>query len=184
MQRQGRRAFLSLLFIAALRIASTSAQRPTSAADPPSSETADSAADQQTSLVSARLSDHRLPPVAGAADSTDPNSLSAVLARLQWAEEELAAARANLGVPPDADAAKPSRLLGTLSAFQLGTSELTGPSASNPNPGVVNESTVGVNWYWNQFTKMQFNWIHNVLSSQYHGLSNMDIFACRLQAEF
>ena len=61
---------------------------------------------------------------------------------------------------------------------------LTGPSASNPNPGVVNESTVGLNWYWNQYTKMQFNWIHNILSSQYHGVSNMDIFACRLQAEF
>ena len=34
-------------------------------------------------------------------------------------------------------------------------------------PGVLNESTVGVNWYWNQFTKVQINWIHTMLSSQY-----------------
>ncbi len=41
---------------------------------------------------------------------------------------------------------------------------------------MLNESTVGLNWYWNQFTKVQFNWIHCMLSSQYHGMSNMDIF--------
>jgi phosphate-selective porin OprO and OprP len=61
---------------------------------------------------------------------------------------------------------------------------LTGPSAGNPNPGVLNESTVGLNWYWNQFAKVQLNWIHCMLSSQFHGQSAMDIYAIRYQAEF
>ena len=46
-----------------------------------------------------------------------------------------------------------------------------GPSADQSEPGVLNESTVALNWYWNQFTRVQFNWIHNMLSSQYHGYS-------------
>jgi phosphate-selective porin OprO/OprP len=60
----------------------------------------------------------------------------------------------------------------------------TGPSVAFPNPGVLNESTVGLNWYWNQFAKVQFNWIHSMLSSQYHGFSQMDIWALRYQVEF
>ncbi len=61
---------------------------------------------------------------------------------------------------------------------------LTGPSASNPNPGTLNESTLGLNWYWNQWAKVQLNWIHCMLASQYHGQSQMDIYAIRYQCEF
>jgi phosphate-selective porin OprO and OprP len=60
-----------------------------------------------------------------------------------------------------------------------------GPSAAtNPNPGSMNESTLALNWYWNQYTKVQFNWIHNMLSSQYHGYSQLDAWTARYQVEF
>ena len=103
MQRQGWRAFLSLLFIASLPIASAWAQQPTFAANAPSSGAADPGADRQTSLVSAQLSDARMQPVAGEPDTTDPNSMSAILARLKRVQDEIAAARADLGTPPDDD---------------------------------------------------------------------------------
>ena len=60
-----------------------------------------------------------------------------------------------------------------------------GPSANaNPNPGVLNESTVALNWYWNAYARVQFNWIHNMLSSQYRAYSVMDIWTIRYQLEF
>ena len=30
--------------------------------------------------------------------------------------------------------------------------------------GVSNETTLGLNWYWNEFTHMQFNYVHGILS--------------------
>jgi len=123
MQRQGWQAFVSLLFVVALPIASVAAQQSTPASDAPSSHAADSGVVQQTSLVSAQLSDGRVKPVAGTDDSTDPNSLPGIMARLQRAQEELAAARANLGPPTDA-AAQPSwRLSSILTAFQSGETQ-------------------------------------------------------------
>ncbi len=60
-----------------------------------------------------------------------------------------------------------------------------GPSANaNPNPGVLNESTLALNWYWNQYTRVQFNWIHSMLASQYRPYSVLDIWAVRFQVEF
>ncbi len=54
----------------------------------------------------------------------------------------------------------------------------------SPNPGQVNQSTVALNWWWNQYTRMQFNWIHSMLDNNAHGFSAMDIFAARFQIEF
>jgi phosphate-selective porin OprO/OprP len=64
-----------------------------------------------------------------------------------------------------------------------------GPSASNPNPGILNEATLALNWYWNQFTRVQFNIIFCDLSSQYVAAgfghqSLMEIYTCRYQIEF
>jgi len=52
------------------------------------------------------------------------------------------------------------------------------------NPGVLNESAVALNWYWNQYTRMQFNWIHSMLDNNALGSSAMDVFALRFAVEF
>jgi phosphate-selective porin OprO/OprP len=59
----------------------------------------------------------------------------------------------------------------------------TGPPPS-PNPGILNESTVALNWWWNRSTRVQFNWIHSMLQNNAHGFSAMDISAIRVQLEF
>ena len=66
-------------------------------------------------------------------------------------------------------------------ANQLSNS--AGPPPS-PNPGSLNESTVALNWWWNTYTRVQFNWIHCMLENNARGFSQMDIFATRFQIEF
>jgi phosphate-selective porin OprO/OprP len=78
--------------------------------------------------------------------------------------------------------APPSGPLGT-------TAYLAGPSVANPNPGVLNEATVALNWYWNQFTRVQFNIIFCNVSSQYVPVtyshqSLMEAYTMRYQIEF
>lgn len=51
-------------------------------------------------------------------------------------------------------------------------------------PGILNESTVGLNWYWNPNVKLQANWIHAMLDTNANGDSNTDIFATRCQMQF
>jgi phosphate-selective porin OprO/OprP len=58
-----------------------------------------------------------------------------------------------------------------------------GPPAS-PSRGVLNESTVGVNWWWNRFTRVQFNWIYSVPDYPGTGAAPFDIFGTRFQVEF
>jgi phosphate-selective porin OprO/OprP len=48
----------------------------------------------------------------------------------------------------------------------------------------MNDLTVGVNWYLNQFTKFQFNYIHSWLDSATFDRSNTDIVAMRAQLDF
>jgi phosphate-selective porin OprO/OprP len=59
-----------------------------------------------------------------------------------------------------------------------------GPSPTHPNPGILNEPTLALNWWWNQYTRVQFNYIFNMLSSQYHGYSQMEAYTARFQIEF
>jgi phosphate-selective porin OprO/OprP len=54
----------------------------------------------------------------------------------------------------------------------------------SPNPGRLNDLTLGVNWYWNAYTKVQFNYIRAMLDNTTLGHSNTDIFATRFQIEF
>jgi phosphate-selective porin OprO/OprP len=62
----------------------------------------------------------------------------------------------------------------------------------SPNRGVLNESTVGLNWWWNRYTRVQFNWIHGMPNYQAVptgfpgpvGGSPFDVFASRFQIEF
>ncbi|HEX4145240.1 MAG TPA: porin [Pirellulales bacterium] len=58
-----------------------------------------------------------------------------------------------------------------------------GPPAS-PNPGILNESTLGMNWYWNQYMRMQFQWVHSMLDNNAHGFSTLESFGTRFQVEF
>jgi phosphate-selective porin OprO/OprP len=58
-----------------------------------------------------------------------------------------------------------------------------GPPVS-PNPGRMYETTLGLNWFWNQYTTVQFDWMHCFLDTQGFGNSDLDIFAARLQVQF
>jgi phosphate-selective porin OprO/OprP len=44
--------------------------------------------------------------------------------------------------------------------------------------------TLGLNWYLNQYTKFQFNWIHSLVNSGAGLYSESDIFAVRAQLDF
>ena len=64
----------------------------------------------------------------------------------------------------------------------------------NPQFGVLNQSTVGINWWWNRSMRVQFNWIHSMpsytaqttalLPPTITGPVPFDIFGARFQAEF
>jgi phosphate-selective porin OprO/OprP len=58
-----------------------------------------------------------------------------------------------------------------------------GPPAS-PNPGIVNSATLGLSWWWNQYTRIQFNYIRCDVNSQLFADSVTDIYAARLQMEY
>lgn len=64
---------------------------------------------------------------------------------------------------------------------------LPGPTTSlppSPNAGILNETTVGVNWWWNRFTRVQFNWIHSMPNYVGYGYAPFDIYGTRFQIEF
>ena len=50
--------------------------------------------------------------------------------------------------------------------------------------GTFNNTTFGLNWYLNKFTKFQFNYIHAFLDSPVNGDSDADLFAIRAQVDF
>lgn len=53
-----------------------------------------------------------------------------------------------------------------------------------PNPGIVNNTTLALNWWWNQYTRVQFNWI-NCNTNPNAGPSGVtNIYAARFQFEF
>ncbi|MEX2175012.1 MAG: porin [Pirellulaceae bacterium] len=58
-----------------------------------------------------------------------------------------------------------------------------GPPAS-PGPGRVHDATLGLNWYWNAYSKVQINWIHAFLKNASTGASDCDIYCARFHVEF
>lgn len=50
--------------------------------------------------------------------------------------------------------------------------------------GDLLNTTVGVNWYWNPYTKVAANWIHSFLDNPLAGRSEADAFAVRAQIDF
>lgn len=63
---------------------------------------------------------------------------------------------------------------------------LVGPPGPPPSPnaGALNETTLALNWWWNQYTRVQFNWIHSMPDYNVGGWAPFDIFATRFQIEF
>ena len=50
--------------------------------------------------------------------------------------------------------------------------------------GTLNTSTIGINWYWNPYARMMFDWIHAYGSDDARGAGNADILAMRWQVDF
>jgi phosphate-selective porin OprO/OprP len=50
--------------------------------------------------------------------------------------------------------------------------------------GVLRNVTLGVNWYWNPNTKVQFNYIHAMPDTPGFGSNTADIFAVRMAYDF
>jgi phosphate-selective porin OprO/OprP len=61
-----------------------------------------------------------------------------------------------------------------------------GTSSTNPNPGELYQNTFALNWWWNQFTRVQFNYInvYNQGTFAVYGNSHTSIYATRFQIEF
>ena len=59
-------------------------------------------------------------------------------------------------------------------------------STSDDASGVMNNYTVGVNWYWNPYARMMFNYIHS--DADYNSATNADseadIWMARMQFDF
>ena len=53
-----------------------------------------------------------------------------------------------------------------------------------PNPGEQTNLTLGVNWYWNAYAKLQFNYIHCNVDSVLVGDNECDIWCGRFQVAF
>jgi len=70
---------------------------------------------------------------------------------------------------------------GILPANQL--SAAAGPPPS-PNAGIVNDMTLALNWWWNQYTRVQFNYIYCSTDPNLGPSGVTNIFASRFQFEF
>ncbi|MEI8019405.1 MAG: porin [Schlesneria sp.] len=78
------------------------------------------------------------------------------------------------------DLTNPSKLDGHY--YNSVTNSFNGTSKAGN--GVLNDFTFGVNWYMNQHTKLQFNWIHAMLDNTKKGNSTAELFVTRMQVDF
>lgn len=53
-----------------------------------------------------------------------------------------------------------------------------------PNAGRLTNLTVGLNWFWNEYAKVQLDWIHCMLDNQTFGDSDCNIYAMRFEVDF
>jgi phosphate-selective porin OprO/OprP len=68
-----------------------------------------------------------------------------------------------------------------LPANQL--SAAAGPPPS-PNPGIVNDTTLALNWWWSQYIRVQFNYIYCATNPNLAASGATNICAARFQFEF
>jgi len=66
--------------------------------------------------------------------------------------------------------------------YNSATNTFTG--TSNAGNGVLNDSTLGLTWFLNVHTKVQFNWIHAFLDNTARGVSDADLYVMRVQVDF
>ena len=59
-----------------------------------------------------------------------------------------------------------------------------GTGGANPNPGQLYSNTIALNWWWNQYARVQFNYINSYLESDFYGTPHTHAFATRFQVEF
>ena len=74
-----------------------------------------------------------------------------------------------------------------LSGVNVNKANQLSPGGGTPpfvNPGVFNESTIALNWWWNRYARVQFNWIHAMPNYINYGQAPFDIFGTRFQIEF
>lgn len=66
--------------------------------------------------------------------------------------------------------------------YDTKTNTFTG--TANSGNGILNDVTLGMNWYLNAHTKFQFNWIHAMLNNTAKGFSTAELFVSRIQVDF
>jgi len=63
--------------------------------------------------------------------------------------------------------------------------DYTDPSLNNVvSAGQMTNLTVGLNWYWNPYTRVMFEWIHPFLNRNDIGAAEADILGMRMQYDF
>jgi phosphate-selective porin OprO/OprP len=70
------------------------------------------------------------------------------------------------------------------SNYQTLTATGLTPGAMPGTAGTDTSLTLGLNWWWNQYTRVNFNYIRNMLQGNTTGFSAMNIAAVRFQVEF
>ena len=78
------------------------------------------------------------------------------------------------------DLTNPAKLDGHY--YDSATNTFTGTSKAGN--GILNDLTLGLTWYLNMHTKVQFNWIHAMLDNSAKGSSTADLFVSRVQVDF
>jgi phosphate-selective porin OprO/OprP len=72
-----------------------------------------------------------------------------------------------------------------VAANQLSGAGTPGSGATlGVNPGILNEYTAALNWWWNEYTRVQFNLIRSDVQSNRTGFNALSIAAVRFQVEF
>lgn len=66
--------------------------------------------------------------------------------------------------------------------YNSATNSFTGTSKAGN--GVLQDTTLGLTWFLNVHTKVQFNWIHAMLDNTARGKSDADLFVMRFQVDF
>lgn len=78
------------------------------------------------------------------------------------------------------DLRNPSKLDGHY--YDTATNTFT--ATNKAGNGVLQDTTLGVTWFLNSYSKIQFNWIHAMLDNTAKGHSTADLFVSRIQVNF
>jgi phosphate-selective porin OprO/OprP len=68
--------------------------------------------------------------------------------------------------------------------YNSATNTFTGGASGRAGNGQLTDTTLGVTWFLNAHTKLQFNWIHCMLDNVVHGYSLADLWVSRFQVDF